>query len=101
MTSETTTNVIRRPAIEPISRDKIWEAFVAYLPTIGAILSEDGFDLVKNAIEEMERFRVELADHWYVRNVYRFQKMRETDRRMARYALKRFVADIATRKVRL
>lgn len=88
-------------ARQPISREAIWDAFTAYCNDAAWSMSPEAFDLAKESIEELESFHVQMFDHWYVRNVYRFQKMRETDRRASRYIIRRFIGDLTGGRVKL
>ncbi len=94
-------NVIRTSTAEPVSRDKIWDSFVAYCQGKSWDMSESGFDMGKDAIFEMPTFQSQNFDFWYLSNSYRYSKMRESDRRASRYIVRLFIADITTGKIKI
>lgn len=76
---------------EPIERDVLWEIFYAFCMSHAWTMQEDAFLFSRDALDEIKRFDEFAFNDWYLRNAYRYEKMRETDRRAARYILRRFI----------
>jgi hypothetical protein len=56
-------------------------------------------DMAKDSLSEMVLLRTARFDDWYRRNAYRYDDMREIDRRRARILVRCFVADLSLGKV--
>lgn len=64
-------------------------------------LPEAANTLVEDALEEMIELRTQLFDDWWLRNHYRYMRLRELDRRRARELARRFLAALCLGKVAL
>lgn len=92
-----------REAVDPISRERVCEAFRGWLDG----RKEDGINeaqlaLAADALSEIVVLRTQRYDDWWIRNAYRFDKtMREIERRRIRILLRGFIADFSLGKVEL
>ena len=84
-----------------VPRDVIVAAFYAYCEGQQKALSEAEGKLAADALEECVELRTARYDDWWLRNNYRYRKMRETERRNARHAVRSFIGQLQVGKIEL
>lgn len=88
-----------RAALKTVPREAIVAAFHAWLAATGKTLTKDGETLAADAIEELVEVKAQLFEDWWLRNFYRYKKMRELDRAPARNAARAFIAQFQLGKI--
>lgn len=84
-----------------VSREKIVAAFHAYCAGREINLAEPVGQVANDALEEMVVISTPRLEDWWVRNHYRYSKLREIDRRLCRFMLNDFVAAFQHGKVEI
>lgn len=89
-------------ANEPvISREKILAAYHAFSEAKGEKIPDPAMQMGADAIEELIELRVPAFDIWCLRNSYRYAKLRETERRLARHSVRQFIAAFSLGKIEI
>lgn len=82
-----------------VTRAQVLQAFNAWLKTNGDQLDGEAHALAADALQEIVELRTPLFDEWYVRNHYRYRRLKEVERRRSRALCRLFVALVSLGKV--
>jgi hypothetical protein len=97
----------KKPEPEPtpvgvaVSRGTVSEAFLAWVKEKKSTVADEALGIVNDAFAEMFDLKVLTFRDWWLRNHYRYAKLREIERAQARRFAQSFLVDVSLGKVKL